>query len=334
VEDETRGKFAHVSLAKIRPVEKALRTVNPKDEKVIKMVESVRKNGIINPIALRAMKDPNSGETLFSIIDGTHRYFAAQGAGLETIPAYIRTMQEADILSTSVIANLARISTKDAEYSKALVKILNQNPTMTLEDLADQLSASVGWLKLRLRLAELPQHIANMVDDKKIKLTNAYDLAALVKENPDEAENWLTAAQTDSPSDFSQAVQARIKELKDIKRKGKDPNKLKEYTPYPSLRNYGPVKDLWNEGQFDQAAIGKILEMLPAATPVEGFQSALIWVLQMDPESLAAGRKRYDDQRAKREAEKQARADEKARKKAEAADEHTAEALAHAHAEA
>jgi ParB/RepB/Spo0J family partition protein len=326
---ENRSKLKHIPVNLIREVEGSLRGVKRGTPDYERFVASVRKDGIQNPVLLREMKDPNTGDVIYSVIEGRHRYCAAKDIGLETIPAQIKTMQDADILMTQVIGNLQRIETKPAEYSKALVRLLDQKPTMTHQELATMLSASPQWLKQRLRLADLPQHIAELVDDGKIPLSNAYELAALIKEAPEETEAWLTRAQTEPAGDFTVAAQQRVKDLKEEKRKGRDPNRNKVFTPVPSIRNMGPVKDLYNDGNYGPD-VAKILETAGATTTEEGFRAAIEWVLQLDKPSVEAGQKKFEEARAKAEAERAARLAEKQRQRDEAANAATQQAMANA----
>jgi ParB family chromosome partitioning protein len=91
-----------VPLAKIRENPVALRQVNRGTESYLELVDSIKQEGVLNPIVVRPMVDPETDEEFFGLIDGLHRYTAAQDAGLDTIPAHIKSMEDAQVLVAQI----------------------------------------------------------------------------------------------------------------------------------------------------------------------------------------------------------------------------------------
>jgi len=128
-----------VSLKKIRLNPVALRDVDRESEGYLGLVDSIKSSGVLNPIVVRPIKDSETGEELYGLVDGLHRFTAAGDAGLDTIPAHIKSMEEADILAAQIIGNIHRVETRPVEYSKQLQRILAQDPMLSMTALAAKL---------------------------------------------------------------------------------------------------------------------------------------------------------------------------------------------------
>ncbi len=71
------------------------------------------------PITVREVRDPDTGQKYYSLIDGLHRYNAAQDAGLEEIPCHVLTMDELQVLEAQLMANVHKVETRPVEYIEA-----------------------------------------------------------------------------------------------------------------------------------------------------------------------------------------------------------------------
>src|SRR5262245_15099074 len=114
----------HVALTQVRPSEVALRAVDKESVKYLEMMKSFRKVGVINPVAVHEIKDPETGKTVFGLIDGLHRYSSSIDAGKDTIPVHVMSADEAQRLEIQIIGNLHVVETKLAEYSTQLHKLI------------------------------------------------------------------------------------------------------------------------------------------------------------------------------------------------------------------
>lgn len=298
-----------IALAAIRENPSALRPVNRESEEYQGLVDSIRQRGVMNPIVVREVKDPASGEMHYGLIDGLHRYTAAQDAGLTEIPCNVMSMNDAEVLEAQVLANIHKVETRPVEYSRQLMRILSANPLMTIAELSKRLSLSPAWLSERLGLIKLDGPIATLVDENKIGLSNAYALAKLPVE--DQA-GYVERAMTMQPQEFVPTVNARVKEIRDAKRQGRDPAK-QEFIPVPHMRKIGEINEEVERGEIADTLIREV----KPKNPKEAFLLALQWVRHMDPLSIEAARAKDADRRRK---EEQDRNDRKAKREQERAE--------------
>lgn len=309
--EEMADKLKEIKLDLIKENPVALRAVNRQDEGFQGLVDSIRDNGVLNAILVREMKDEETGETYYGLIDGLQRFSASRDAGRETIPALVKSMDDAAVLEAQVITNVHKIETKPVQYTTQLIRILAGNPTMTVADLARKLSKSATWLHERLGLAKLSKPIAELVDDNKINLSNAYALARLPEE---EQTAFIDRAITMPPAEFVQQANSRAKELKDAKRQGRDPN-APSFTPMPVLQKLADLKSEWES----PVILPKLIAASGITDPVEAAKLTLAWTLKMDPDSQAAALANHEARIAQQKAEKEKRAEEARKKRAEAA---------------
>lgn len=302
-------KLLNIPLKQIRENKEALRKVNRQNPEYLEMVDSVRQQGILNAISVRELKDPVTDETYYAVIDGLHRFTAAKDVGLETIPASILEMSDGDVLEAQVLANIHKVETKPVEYSKQLVRILSSNPTMTKASLCVKLAKSPAWLEQRLGLTKLDPNIAKLVDDQTLTLTNAYMLSKLEEEDQ---RSFLDKALSQSPSEFIPTVNNRIKEVKDAKRKGRDPNKP-DFIPSAFMRKPGEAKaELENPTETLKAIDG-------LTDPKEIVKRVLEWVFNVDPAGIESQRRKHEEMKVQKEVEKKKREEDREKAKREKA---------------
>jgi ParB/RepB/Spo0J family partition protein len=311
-----KRRLENIPLNKIRENPVALRSVNRNTEEYHGLVDSIKNHGVLNPINVREVKDPQTNETYYGLVDGLQRFTASGDAGLDTIPAQVVDLEDAEILEAQIITNIHRIETKPVEYSKQLMRILTQNPTLTMSELAKKLSKSDKWLDDRLGLTKLDPKIGSLVDEDKLNLSNAYALAKLP---PEEQSNFLDRALSESPQQFVPAVTMRVKEIRDARRQGRAAAPA-GFQPVASLRKVSEIK----QAAEDVSVASTLVTQYNLTNPVDAFKMALKWALNIDPNGIEA-QKAKDEQRKKEAAV----AKEKAKKeKAEKAVKEAAERVA------
>lgn len=308
----SEGTLMRIAVGKIRENPAALRAVNRQSEEYLGLVDSVKSRGVMNPIVVREIKDEKTGDVLYGLVDGLHRYSAAMDAGLAEINAVVINMSDGEVEEAQIIANIHKIETKPHQYSEALQRILSGNPTLTLTSLASKLSRSTTWLTERLGLLKLDKRIATLVDEGKITLTNAYALAKLpVEEQP----NFVDRAMTLTPTEFHGTVHARKKELDVAKRQGRNAAPA-EFVAVPHLQKLSELKT-----ELETKKIATYYQQKLAKTPEfsEGFLMGLNWALHLDPESVEVARQKDAEHKAAEKAKKEKAAEERKRRKEEAA---------------
>lgn len=308
-------KVAVIKLVNIRENKDALRPVNKESEDYLGLVDSIKTMGLLNPISVREVgpdKDGTvpraaDGSVLYALIDGLHRYNAAIDAGLTEIPVNVVDMDQAEVYEAQIAANVHKIETKPVEYTKAVQRIMALHPTRTVAEQASRLGKSAQWLKDRLNLLEISESVQKLIDEGKIKISNAVILAKLPAE---EQTNWIDKAMTMTPNEFAPAVAGRVKQIKEDKKKGKA-SSPETFTPTPHLRKFGLIK----EEYLKPTELPRLLAAKKITNPVDAIKMAMSWVMNMDEETIAKKKAEWDArQKAAEEAAKK-RAEEKAAKK-------------------
>jgi len=313
-----------IALGSIRENPVALRAVNRQSEEYLGLVDSIKSKGFIGAISVREKKDEETSESFYELVDGLHRFSAAKDAGLEEIFVIITTLDDAASEEYQIMANVHKIETKPAEYSKQILRLLTRNPQMTESELATKLGKTPQWIQNRLSLNKIDNEaILALIDEGKIVLSNAYALAKLPEE---EMQNFLTDAQTLPPTEFVPKVQQRVKQIRDAKRKGQDAGE-REFSPVAFMQKMSAIREATEKADVVDA----IVKATGAASASDGFKAALAWVLHLDPFSVKDQKAKYEASKAKRDEARKKKAQEKASKnkaKAEEALKKAAEAEA------
>ncbi len=158
------------------------------DDKMTDLIESIRENGILNPVIVR----PNEAGN-YEMISGHRRLHAAGIAGLDKIPAIVKEMTDDEATIVMVDANIQREELLPSEKAFAFkMKMeamkhqglrsditLSQNGTKSRadEELASQLGTSRMQIHRYVRLTDLIEPLLDMVDCKKLGLTIAVDIS-------------------------------------------------------------------------------------------------------------------------------------------------------------
>jgi ParB/RepB/Spo0J family partition protein len=151
---------------------------NPREhfpEKVQReLVESIRNDGVLTPVLVRP-----EGER-YVIVAGHRRIAAAREAGLSEIPALVR---EAGIVA-ALMENVARAALSPVEEARALVRIQKEEGQSTQAALAARLGVSEGWVRTRLRLAELPEMCRVAIGEGQVPLAAVDNLHRISQASP------------------------------------------------------------------------------------------------------------------------------------------------------
>jgi ParB/RepB/Spo0J family partition protein len=309
---QPKTTLMHIPLSKIRHNPVALRAVDKESERYREIVDSVKTHGVLNAINVRTLENPeNPAEPNYGLMDGLHRFTAAQDAGLESIPAQVFSATDAEVMEAQIIANYMRVETKPVDYTKQLIRMVACNPALTKIELAARLGNSVQWLDDRLSLDKLVESIKKVVDEGEIKLSNAI---ALSKLDPSIQPDYVDRAMIEPAGVFVPLAQKARKEYEDAKRKGQAP-KSNEFIAVEKLQKLSAFKDELNNPTVGPALIAKY----NLASPADAFAFAVKWALNADPDSVEAQKKKFDErlklkeeQKAKSKAEREAKAAETA----------------------
>ena len=155
-----------IELAQIEPNPDQPRSIFEEDT-LNELAQSIRTYGVIQPIIL---KDTGSGKYL--IIAGERRYRAAVKAGLEKIPAYIKTSADENIAELALIENIQREDLNAIETALAYQKLIDSNG-FTQAELSERVGKKRTTIANYLRLLKLPAEIQVGLKDKRIDMGHA-----------------------------------------------------------------------------------------------------------------------------------------------------------------
>jgi ParB family chromosome partitioning protein len=164
--------FNEIEISKIHPNPNQPRT-DFDDEALEELAASIRANGIISPITLRKISDDN-----YQIIAGERRYRASKLVGLDKIPAYIRDVDDGQVMEMALIENIQREDLNAIEIAlsyNSLVATLG----LTQEALAERVGKKRATITNYLRLLKLPAEIQMGLKDKKIDMGHARALVSV-----------------------------------------------------------------------------------------------------------------------------------------------------------
>jgi ParB family chromosome partitioning protein len=131
---------------------------------------SIREHGVLQPILVRPLED---GE--FQLIAGERRWRASKAAGLATIPALVEEIDDDTALEISIIENLQREDLSPLDEASMFDRMVREHG-YSVRRLAQKLGKDKGYLENRLRLADAPDEVRELVSLRKDTLSHAYEL--------------------------------------------------------------------------------------------------------------------------------------------------------------
>lgn len=143
------------------------------EEALRELSASIRSIGVIQPVTLRQLEDGT-----YQIIAGERRFRASQLAGLTTIPAYIKTAHDDEIMEMALIENIQREDLNSIEVALAYQKLID-NLSLTQEELSDRVGKKRATVANYLRLLKLPAEVQMGVKNKRIDMGHARTLVTL-----------------------------------------------------------------------------------------------------------------------------------------------------------
>jgi ParB family chromosome partitioning protein len=161
-----------VAISKIQPNPDQPRVAFD-EESLGELAASIRTVGVIQPITLREVEGGN-----YMIISGERRYRAAQLAGKEAIPAYIRTADDENIMEMALIENIQREDLNAIEIALAYQNLITVHG-LTQEGLSERVGKKRATITNYLRLLKLPAEIQMGLKDKKIEMGHARALLSI-----------------------------------------------------------------------------------------------------------------------------------------------------------
>jgi ParB/RepB/Spo0J family partition protein len=137
---------------------------------------SIREHGVLQPILVRPL-----GNNRYQLVAGERRWRASKEAGLLTIPALVEELDDDTALEISIIENLQREDLSPLEEASMYDRMVREHG-YSIRKLAEKLGKDKGYLENRLRLADAPEEIRELVSVRKDTLSHAYELMKVTDE--------------------------------------------------------------------------------------------------------------------------------------------------------
>lgn len=176
---------ANETASSINEIELSLIHANPdqprkefEPQALQELADSIRQIGIIQPITLRQESDGT-----YMIIAGERRFRASQLAGLETVPAYIRTVSDDTVMEMALIENIQREDLNAIEVALAYQQLQTKS-NLTQEELSQRVGKSRASVANFMRLLKLPAEIQLALKEKRLSMGHAR--AILPIEDPEQ----------------------------------------------------------------------------------------------------------------------------------------------------
>ena len=158
--------FDQIELSKIFPNPNQPRT-SFDEEALAELSDSISKLGVIQPITVKKNNDGT-----FMIISGERRYRASQRAGLETIPAYVREVDDQTLIEMALVENIQREDLNAIEIALSLQRLIDEC-NLKQETLAERVGKKRSTISNYLRLLKLPNEVQLAVREELISMGHA-----------------------------------------------------------------------------------------------------------------------------------------------------------------
>ena len=173
------------------------------EEDLSSLTASIRAVGVLQPVLLRSTADDQ-----YELIAGERRWRAARRAGLHTIPALVRTVDDLGSVEQALIENLHRVDLNPMEEAAAYQQLI-EDFGLTHEQMASRVGRSRAAISNTIRLFQLPPTIQRLVIDGQLSAGHARALLGTPDRNFQEALARRAVAEDLSVRAVEEAVRQR-----------------------------------------------------------------------------------------------------------------------------
>lgn len=154
------------------------------DESALKeLAESIKNHGIVQPLVVTPIKDGK-----YTLIAGERRWRAAEIAGLQTVPAIIRSSKELEQLELALIENVQRVDLSPLEQAVSIER-LHEQFSMSYDDIAKRLGKAHSTVNNTVRLLRLPEDAREAL--AKGQISEGHSRAILALKGDPERQTYL-----------------------------------------------------------------------------------------------------------------------------------------------
>ena len=145
---------------------------NFNEERLEELAQSIRSNGIVQPLLLRRRG------ARYQLVAGERRWRAAQRAGLQRVPSVVRDIPDDKLLELALIENIQRQELNAIEEANAYKRLI-ETLGLTQEVVAQRVGRDRSFVTNYLRLLRLPEDIQRLVEEDKISMGHARALLGI-----------------------------------------------------------------------------------------------------------------------------------------------------------
>lgn len=167
-----KSNISEIELSKIEPNQSQPRRIFDQ-ELIEELSESIKSLGLIQPITLREESDGK-----YTIISGERRYRASKIAGLTSVPAYVRSVDDNTMLEMALVENIQREELNSIEIAFTLNRLVEECG-ITQEQLAERVGKKRSTVSNYIRLLRLPAEIQLSLNENLISMGHAKAIMGL-----------------------------------------------------------------------------------------------------------------------------------------------------------
>jgi ParB family transcriptional regulator, chromosome partitioning protein len=220
---ESESAYRQLPVSSIEPNPQQPRT-SFDEEGLSSLAASVRELGVLQPVLVRQAENGS-----FQLIAGERRWRAAKRAGLQTVPAIVRTADDTAVLQQALVENLQREDLNALDEAAAYQQLI-EDFHLTHEEVATRVGKSRAAVSNSLRLFQLPPQVQKMLVDGSLSAGHARALLG----TPDRAYQEALARRVVSEGLSVRAVEDAVRE-----RTGKGPTAPAAEGPAPAEPAHG-----------------------------------------------------------------------------------------------
>jgi ParB family chromosome partitioning protein len=147
-------------------------------ERLAELADSIRAQGLIQPIVVRAVSPTKTAPAGYEIIAGERRWRAAQLAGLTEVPVVLRDVDDRSVIAMALIENIQREDLNPLEEAQALLRLIDEFG-LTHQQAAEAVGRSRAAVSNLLRLLELPAGIRALLEAHQLEMGHVRALLTL-----------------------------------------------------------------------------------------------------------------------------------------------------------
>jgi ParB family transcriptional regulator, chromosome partitioning protein len=154
--------------------------IDMRAETLAELADSIRAQGVVQPIVVRPLESTNGESQRYEIIAGERRWRAAQMAGLEEIPAVVRHIPDEAAIAVALIENIQREDLNPLEEARALARLVSEFE-LTHQQVADAIGRSRAAVTNLLRLLELTPEVCELLEKRSLEMGHGRALLTLTQ---------------------------------------------------------------------------------------------------------------------------------------------------------